>query len=143
MKRLRPIALAILALASCAALAEEQSLTPTLSSGFYISQGEGFVVNISAQPSLDLLKQTRAFEANLKEKAAHCVEDVEKSRFKTRDALITLIMPGGLIWAASRHQQHLQAQQRLAEVNGQIDELETDLDMLETRTSHATLALLK
>lgn len=51
----------------------------------------------------------------------------EEGRFDAKDAVISLVIPGGLLCAAYRQHRHnrIAAQQR--QVSGQLEELETDL----------------
>jgi hypothetical protein len=107
----------------------------------YLVQDSGMVMNMPAQGATDTLRHVRSFHADLKARQAQCAEDVEDTRFKTHDTLITIVMPGGLLYAAAKQQRHVQAKQAYAQVSQQLQDLQKDLAHFQTTSSETVFAL--
>ena len=110
------------------------------SGGLFISQGNGLVINIPARETHDLLSQLQTFRTELKVNKDQFTTDVENTRFKTSDAIITIVMPGGLIYAANKKQRHTLAKKKLSLVTAQLDGFTGDLDFLKDAASKTLLA---
>jgi len=66
-------------------------------------------------------KIARLFELN---------ETLEADQFGVRDALITVIMPGGLAYAAYRNMKHKQVESQFMNIATELNQLNSDLKML-------------
>jgi hypothetical protein len=109
----------------------------------YIEQEEqGLVTNIPAHDVPEILQRVQSFHAKLKTRQAQCEEDVESTRFKTHDTLITIVMPGGLLYAMGKQQRHAAAKQSFTQVSQQLHDLQSDLARLRASSSEETFALL-
>ena len=109
---------------------------------YYITQQDGLVANIPADDAPAILQHVRTFRSQLESRRARCAEDVESTRFKTHDTLITIVMPGGLLYAVGKQQRHSEAKQEYALVSQQLDDLKLDLARLKASTSEQAFALL-
>jgi hypothetical protein len=143
MHLIRHIALAALILVPTLAQADGY-LHPGLykSAGLYLDQGDGLIANIPSHEHAEMLNQVRAFRSELATHKQQAAVEVEESRFSTKDTLLTIILPGGLLYAANRKQQHGKAQQKLSQVSQQLHEVETDLRLLQNLSSQDSISYL-
>jgi len=108
----------------------------------YIVQDNGLVANMPAYDTLETLQHVKSFQSDLTSRQARCAEDMEKTRFKTHDTLITIIMPGGLLYAMNKQQRHEESKQAYAETSKQLEDLQDDMARLQMSSSEETFALL-
>jgi hypothetical protein len=113
-----------------------------LQAGLLYLQDQGLVANIPACDSPETLRHVQSFHSELASRQTQYATNVEETRFKTQDTLITIIMPGGLIYAMNKQQRHEQAKQAYARVSEQLEDLQVDLARLRASTSEASFALL-
>jgi hypothetical protein len=76
---------------------------------------------------VELKARLAELQARLGQRKAELSVDEEAARFDAKDAVITLVMPGGLLYAAFRQQQHYQSASQFEQVSDQLDELRSDL----------------
>ena len=57
-------------------------------------------------------------------------------------SLISVVMPGGLIYALIEHASHIQAKEQLTQVVNERDELAMDILMLQSISGPVTLAMV-
>ena len=140
---IRHIVTAWLLLGVCAVQAEGgDSLKLPQVGMFYLVQHNGLVANIPAHDAPQTLQHVRSFHSDLQTRQAQCAEDVEDTRFKTHDTLITIIMPGGLLYAVNKQQRHEKAKQAYLKVSRQLQDLQQDLAHFQAASSEAAFALL-
>ena len=108
----------------------------------YLVQDSGLVANFPAHDASATLQHVRSFQSNLQTRQTQCAENVENTRFKAHDTLITIVMPGGLLYAAAKKQQHEQAKQAYADITQQLQELQQDLAHFKSIPGEAAFALL-
>jgi pyruvate/oxaloacetate carboxyltransferase len=108
----------------------------------YVVQDNGLVANIPAHDASATLQHVQSFHSNLQTRQSQCAENVEETRFKAHDTLITIVMPGGLLYAAAKQQQHEQAKQAYTDVTQQLQELQQDLAHFQGTSSETAFALL-
>lgn len=106
----------------------------------FINQNDGLVVNIPAHESHDVLSQLQTLRAELNANKDQFTKDVENTRFKTSDTIITIVMPGGLLYAANKKRRHAQAKKELRLVTAQLNGFMRDLDFLQDTASKTLLA---
>lgn len=141
---IRRIAVLFLTLAAFSVLAEDfNAFTTYKDGGLYINQENGLVINIPASKTHEVIGKVQGYQSELHAQQRKCIEDVENSRIKTKDTLIAIIVPGGLIYLAGKKQQNIQATEDLKNVNAQLSNLENDLDLLKIAYSRESVALLK
>jgi hypothetical protein len=93
----------------------------------YVHDSEGLRTNLPTLSREQLRSRLAAFRAILqREKAAMGVRE-EDARFDAKDAVITLVMPGGLLYAAYRKTQHIQVQNQADEISKELGALRSDL----------------
>jgi hypothetical protein len=91
------------------------------------TDADGFVVEIPAIDPQLLAEQLNDLRAELLLRRAELITEVEDLELDGTDAIITVLLPGGLIYAGYRTHEYEMARHDLAEVNAEIDEMSHDL----------------
>jgi hypothetical protein len=107
------------------ASAQEADLRPN--SWLKVQHTGGITINLPALPRAELKARLAELQARLSHQKAEFSINEEETRFDAKDAVITLVMPGGLLYAAFRQQQHQQAAGQFERVSEQLEELRSDL----------------
>ena len=92
-----------------------------------VQHSEGLTINLPALSRDELKARLAELQARLGHEKAERSLNEEEARFDAKDAVITLVMPGGLLYAAFRQQQHHQTASQFEQVSAQLDELRSDL----------------
>ncbi|MDJ0805976.1 MAG: hypothetical protein QNJ78_04005 [Gammaproteobacteria bacterium] len=140
MTRIFRVAVLLFALSAYTAHADSAEIYTAQDGSLYISQGDGLMVNLSVLESIDLLSQVQQYRSDLMQHKNQYAEAVENTRFGTGDILITVLIPGGLIYAARRKQQHIEAQQNLVTAKEKFKDLTGDLAFLKITYGKTLLA---
>lgn len=109
---------------------------------FSVDHGSGLTSRLQFVPQGELLRQIRQLRRELLTRKAVLEQTLEDSSFGLKDALITVLIPGGLIYAAQKTHSHEQAKKELALVLAQFDELAMDLVRLKAASDEAAVAIL-
>jgi predicted transcriptional regulator len=109
----------------------------------YIVQDDGLVTNLPAHATHEMLQHAQSIRSDLQSRQTQCAEDVESTRFKTHDTLITIVMPGGLLYAMNKQQRHAAAKQAYNQVSQQLLDLNEDLARLQVSANQQAFAMLK
>jgi hypothetical protein len=91
------------------------------------TDADGFVVEV---PSIDpqlLAGQLRELRAELLLQREELVTEIEDLELDGTDAILTILLPGGLLYAGYRKHEYELAKHHLVEVDAEIDELARDL----------------
>jgi hypothetical protein len=107
-----------------------------------IEHKDGLVSQLPTTTPLELLHQVRTLRNKLVARQFELDKTLEESEFDATNTLITLIMPGGLVYGAYRKLQHKQAESQLKSVTSEITQLSRDLEMLKLATSEYTVSML-
>lgn len=94
-------------------------------------------------PAVDttaLVEKLQALRTDLIERKALLLQRVEKQTLDAGDAVITTIMPGGLLYAGYRKVRLEQTRSELATVNTEIEEIARDLQAFQFRTGPLVVA---
>lgn len=91
---------------------------------------QGLICEPVVRDRSQLMAQLRTQRSALMHYVRKLSDALEETRFTSKDAVLTAIMPGGLLYAAYRKNQSTQAQAQLAQARVRLDELEDDLDVL-------------
>jgi hypothetical protein len=87
----------------------------------------GLVGQVPDVDPQQLAENIEVLRDELLENQQQLVRTVEKTRMGAGDAVITAIMPGGLLYAGYRKREHSRARTALAAVSAAIEELTRDL----------------
>ena len=111
------------------------------SSWLSIDLGDGFISQVPAPATHELLDQVRELRSELLTRKSELDELVKESEFDAKDVFITIIMPGGLVYAAFRKLSHHRAETQLASVTSEVDQLGKDISMLKSASHVSTVAM--
>jgi hypothetical protein len=104
-----------------------------------INNPDGLVEQVPAHKTRELLGQVRDLHSNL---SARQVELEKSVKFEAKDVIITVIMPGGLAYAAHKKIQQKKAETELKNITTELAQLSKDILMLETVSGERSLAML-
>lgn len=113
--------------------AEQSSLLPR-------SPGQ-FIIQLPEVDREALAEQVRSLRSQLIQRKQVLVESVADRKLDGGDALITIIMPGGLLYAGFKKARYEQAKNELARVSADIDEFSSDLLAVQSWSAPVMVAL--
>ena len=125
-----------------AALAEAPASAVTQPSAPAANEA-GFYVALPAVDTDRLIERISAQRASLTQREQEIREYLEDHQLGAKDLLITVIMPGGLIYAAVRKGNLQQAQAELDQINAAMDELSRDMVAMQAVAGDLTMAPLQ
>jgi hypothetical protein len=100
----------------------------------------GFITRLQTVDTATLTEQVQVLRSQLIARKQQLVEEVDEKQLDSGDALLTIIMPGGLLYAGYRKAALERARHDLAEVSDDITEYSRDLSVLADKTT-VTVAL--
>ena len=100
----------------------------------------GFITRLQTVDNVTLTGQVQALRSQLIARKQQLVEEVDDKQLDSGDALLTILMPGGLLYAGYRKAVLERARDDLAEVSEDITEYSRDLSVLASKTT-VTVAL--
>jgi hypothetical protein len=89
-----------------------------------------------------LIEQVRTLRSQLIQRKQALVQIVADKKLDSKDAIITVIMPGGLLYAGYKKVRYEQAKNELARVSTDIEEYTGDLMALQSRSAPVAVARL-
>ncbi len=111
----------------------EQTLAPA-------SNTHQFTIQLPAVDREALIEQVVRLRSQLIKHKQALVQMVADKKLDGRDAVITAIMPGGLLYAGYKKARYEQARNELASVSTDIQELSADLLSLQSRSAPTVVA---
>ena len=107
-----------------------------------ISNWGGLVDQLPSLTPHELLDQVQELHSNLLVLEAELEKKVVGAKFKAKDMVITIIVPGGLAYAAHKKLQQKRVEKELKSVTSEITALNKDLVMLQSTIGEHTVAML-
>ena len=107
---------------------------------FLRQDGEGFCIsfrNVELDVLVQHIRQDRAF---LQQQQKEQADMVEKQKFGVLDTIITIALPGGMMYAAIKTSKHYEQRQKLADLTEEINLLSGDLHIFETTNGKTRIA---
>ncbi len=101
---------------------------------------DGFCTSFRVVENGTLTKRIRAGRSTLQQRQATLAQRVSKQKFSGLDALITIVMPGGLLYAAIKRSNQLVKRQELTQLTQDINQLTGDLLTLESASGKLQIA---
>ena len=101
-----------------------------------------FTIQLPAVEDADLVEQVEILRSQLIEDKQELVQDVADKELDGGDAIITIIMPGGLLYAGYKKARYEEAKNALASVSTDIEELSTDILSLRSYSPPTVVARL-
>jgi pyruvate/oxaloacetate carboxyltransferase len=89
-----------------------------------------------------LIEQVRTMRSQLIQHKQALLQSVADNKLDGSDALITAIMPGGLLYAGYKKARHAQAKKELDRVSADIEEISDDLLAMQSRSAPVVMAQL-
>ena len=89
-----------------------------------------------------LIEQLRTLRSRLIQRKQTLVHTVEDKKLDSGDAVITVIMPGGLLYAGYKKARYEQAKEELARVIAEIEEFSADLLAMQSGSAPVIVAQL-
>lgn len=108
-----------------------------------ISHDHGLISNVPVSVTQELAAKVRWLHDSLLAKKAEISKVIEHSQFKAKDAFISIIMPGGLLYASHKKLTHAKAEKELVQVDNQLNDLAIDLQMLESINQRNAVAMVQ
>lgn len=89
--------------------------------------GDQLITNINHSSNYQLLERLRKYRSRLEEQRASTVTYLKKNRMGTKDVIIAIALPGGLLYAANRKRNLNRAQEKLTRLKTRIAETDKDI----------------
>lgn len=113
----------------------EQVLIPSTATDILVVQLPGVDRDV-------LIEQLRALRSQLIQRKQALIQSVSDKKLDSKDAIITVIMPGGLLYAGYKKARYEQAKNELARVSADIEEYSGDLVAMQSRAEPVAVAWL-
>lgn len=138
MKTLNLNPLLIIALLLCSALQYAQAADPQR----YLNQdSEGFCTTLPDVSDITIAQHLQETQLNLRSRLADLQQQLKRKSFKAIDTLITVVMPGGLIYAKLRLDSYKRSEKALALVSAELDQISGDLVSFQTENGELLVAV--
>lgn len=108
-----------------------------------VANEAGFYVLLPAVDSGRLIERISAQRASVAAREQDVRRYLEEHQLGTKDILITVIMPGGLLYAATRKGRLERAETELADIGTLLDELSRDLVNMQAVAGDLSVAQLR
>jgi hypothetical protein len=106
-----------------------------------IVDSEGFYTSLPNVSDVTVTQHLLEAQLELKIRLADLEQQLKRKSFKAIDTLITVIMPGGLIYAKLRLDSYKRSEQALALVNAELDQISGDLVAFQTESGELMVAV--
>lgn len=106
------------------------------------SGDQGLLTELPAASAKDLVKRIRGLQARLKDHKEGLSETVAENELGVKDALITAVMPGGLLYATVKKHKHDRAKSNLEAVSTDLAALNRDLLVFRAAAGEVMVAQL-
>ena len=102
---------------------------------------QGFITRLQVVDADTLAEQVQVLRSELIARKQQLVEEVDEKKLDSGDALVTVLMPGGLLYAGYKKAAYERARNDLAEVSDDISEYSRDLAEIGRRVTPVAIAL--
>ncbi|MDJ0805559.1 MAG: hypothetical protein QNJ78_01880 [Gammaproteobacteria bacterium] len=117
--------------------------THTIGDQRYLMQdAEGFCMSLPMVENPTLTQRIRDWQTVLEAQRKILAERIEQLKFNSVDTIITLVMPGGLLYAAVKRSNQLERRENLALLTADLQQLDGDLNAFQS-FSNLQLAVLQ
>ena len=108
-----------------------------------IPDSDRFIVQLPAVDRAALAEELGALRSELIQRKQVLAQIVEDRKLDGNDAIITAIMPGGLLYAGIRKARYERARDELARISTDIAELSDDLQAMQSASAPTVVAQLR
>ena len=102
---------------------------------------QGFITRLQVVDADTLAEQVQQLRSELIARKQQLVAEVDEKKLDSSDALLTVLMPGGLLYAGYKKAAYERARNDLAEVSEDISEYSRDLVEIGRRVTAVAIAL--
>ena len=102
---------------------------------------QGFITRLQVVDADTLAEQVQQLRSELIARKQQLVAEVDEKKLDSGDALLTVLMPGGLLYAGYKKAAYERARNDLAEVSEDISEYSRDLVEIGRRVTPVAIAL--
>ena len=102
---------------------------------------QGFITRLQVVDADTLAEQVQQLRSELIARKQQLVDEVDEKKLDSGDALLTVLMPGGLLYAGYKKAAYERARNDLAEVSDDISEYSRDLVEIGRRVTAVAIAL--
>lgn len=102
---------------------------------------QGFITRLQVVDADALAEQVQQLRSELIARKQQLVDEVDEKKLDSGDALLTVLMPGGLLYAGYKKAAYERARNDLAEVSDDISEYSRDLVEIGRRVTPVAIAL--
>lgn len=132
MKPLLQIALLLCSLVPCAQAAQNDR--------FLIQDREGFVTTLPNVSDITITQHLLEVQQDLKIELGQLQQEVKRKSFKALDTLISVFMPGGLLYAKVRFDSYKKSEQNMQRVNEELDQISGELIAFQSDSDELIIA---
>ena len=109
---------------------------------FLLSDSEGFVTTLPNVSTVTVTQHLIEMQQDLASTVDLLKQEVKRKSFKTFDTLVTVVMPGGLIYAKLRHDSHKRSQHRLLSATEKLENISDELFAFQTERDDFLIATI-
>lgn len=109
---------------------------------FLLSDGEGFVTTLPNVSTVTVTQHLIELQQDLEITVNQLKEEVKRKSFKTFDTLVTIVMPGGLLYAKLRHDSYRRSEHRLLSTTERLENISGELFAFQTESNDILIATL-
>ena len=102
---------------------------------------QGFITRLQVVDADTLAEQVQQLRSELIARKQQLVDEVDEKKLDSGDALLTVLMPGGLLYTGYKKAAYERARNDLAEVSDDISEYSRDLVEIGRRVTPVAIAL--
>jgi hypothetical protein len=107
---------------------------------FLIQDEAGFFTSLPDITDIMVTQHLMELQQNLKSELATLQAEVARKRFKPVDTLITVVMPGGLLYAKLRHDSYKSSQYRMNRVGKLLANISGELVIFQAKNEQVLIA---
>ena len=109
---------------------------------FLMADSEGFVTTLPNVSEVTVTQHLLEMQQDLKTEIDLLSAEVKRKSFKAIDTLVTIVMPGGLLYAKLRHDSYKRSERRLLNVSDRLDQISGELIAFQADNGEVMLAVV-
>jgi len=110
---------------------------------FMLQDSDGFVITLPNATDSTVTLHLMALQQDLETQLSQLKEDVQRKSFKAIDTLVTVVMPGGLIYAKLRMDSYKHSERAMIRVNEELTQITGELVAFRADNGEIMIATLE
>jgi hypothetical protein len=94
---------------------------------FLIQDSEGFVITLPNVSDITITQHLIELQQDLKIELSLLKDEVQRKSFKAIDTLVSVVMPGGLLYAKLRFDSYKKSERKMNQVNDELTQISGEL----------------